>query len=87
MENNTDKISLKNKIKINKKMKKYRKNQCCNVLKETKQNELKTAAEIDVITKFTRDQAGSSVNETDVYIDNDDDHHHDEEQDWITGFR
>lgn len=62
------------------------------MLKETKQNELKTAAEVDVITKFTRDQAGSSVNETDVYIDhdddnNDDDHHHDEEQDWITGFR
>lgn len=54
------------------------------MLKETKQNELKTAAEVDVITKFTRDQAGSSVNETDVYIDhdddnNDDDHHHDEE--------
>lgn len=62
------------------------------MLKETKQNELKTVAEVDVITKFTRDQAGSSVNETDVYIDHDDDnngddHHHDEEQDWITGFR
>ena len=62
------------------------------MLKETKQNELKTAAEVDVITKFTRDQAESSVNETDVYIDHDDDnnddhHHDDEEQDWITGFR
>ena len=55
-------------------MKKCRKNQFSNALKKTKENHELKSVEVNMVTKFIKDEAQSSANECHIVYDDVNDH-------------